>query len=414
VLSLTGEEAGKDVGLYAYQVVDRTGSPVYGRLEAENEEAVVDRLRQMGYIVVEVGAVTPSIFRVAFRSRRKVAVGDLALFSRQLAAMLGAGIPLTRGLFTLARQITNPALRDAVEDAARNVEGGMSFGDALAAHPHVFPSLYVSMVRAGEVGGTLEEVLNRLAEQLERDKALRDQIRSATFYPTVVVCFAILVLLGMMFFIVPIFMKFFPAGMTLPLPTRIIIAVSNSLRHWWFLWFLGTGATVFGIRAYLRSPAGSRTWDHVKFRLPVFGPLVHRAVIARFCRTFATLLAGGIPVLQALETAGPASGNTLVAEAVSAAGERIQEGKSIAAPLAESGVFPPMVIEMINVGEESGNVPSLLTRVADFYEAEVAALSKGLAAMIEPILIIFVGCLVGVMVISLYLPIFLVVTSVGR
>ncbi|MEW6276061.1 MAG: type II secretion system F family protein [Bacillota bacterium] len=400
--------------LYAYQAIDQAGKIIDGQLEAEHEWMAVERLRKMGLTVVDVHKAKTSPFKGAFQVRRKAGVGDLALFSRQLAAMLNAGIPLTRSLFTLGRQVANPALRKAVNGAARDVEGGMSFADALSVYPDVFSPLYISMIRSGEVGGSLEEVLQRISSQLEQNKALRDQIRSATFYPAVVVCFAALVVLGMLFFIVPIFMKFFPAGVALPLPTRIIIALSSSLRHSWYIWLLGIAAVIAGLRLYLGSVSGRRIWDRLKLRIPVFGPLFHRAVMARFARTLSTLLAGGIPVLQALESAGPTAGNVLVAEAVSAAAEKIQEGKSIAAPLEESRIFPPMVTQMVAVGEESGTLPELLTRVAEFYEAEVAAMTKGLTAMIEPVLIIMVGCLVAFMVISMYLPIFLVVTSVGR
>ncbi|MDI6907391.1 MAG: type II secretion system F family protein [Thermoanaerobacterales bacterium] len=402
------------MGLFTYQIIDRTGNTVRGQMEADHEWTAAAHLRKMGYTVVDVNPVRESSFRQAFQVRRRVGVGDLSLFSRQLAAMLDAGIPLTRCLFTLGRQTSNPALARAASEAARNVEAGMSFSESLRAHPEIFPSLYVSMVRAGEVGGTLEEMLRRLSEQLERDKGLRDNVRSATFYPTVVICFATLVVLGMMFFIVPIFTRFFPPGVELPLPTRVLMAVSDSLRHYWYLWFLAAAAAVLGLCFYLRSPSGRRSWDRVKFKLPVLGSLFQRAVVARFARTLATLLSGGIPVLQALEAAGPATGSTVVAEAVQEAGEKIQEGKSIAGPLEESGVFPPMVIQMVSVGEETGSLSFLLTRIAEFYEAEVATITRGLTALIEPVLIIFVGCIIGVIVVSMYLPIFTVVTTVGR
>ncbi|MEW6424247.1 MAG: type II secretion system F family protein [Bacillota bacterium] len=400
--------------IYAYQAIDQSGKTVAGQMEADDDWLVADRLRKMGLTVIEISKVKTSAAGSFFRGHRKVGIGDLGLFTRQLAAMLEAGIPLTRALFTLGRQAANPALREAVNATARDVESGAGFADALSVHSNIFPSLYIDMVRAGEVGGSLEGVLRRLSDQLAQDKALRDQMRTATFYPAVIISFATLVVLGMMFFIVPIFMKFFPPGMTLPLPTRIIIALSNSLRHGWYLWLLGAAAAYTGVRFYLRSPLGSRTWDRVKLRLPIFGPLIQRAVMARFARTLSTLLAGGIPVVQALETAGPTAGSSLVAAAVSAAAEKIQEGKSIAAPLEESGIFPPMVTQMVAVGEESGTLPTLLTRVAEFYEAEVAAMAKGLTALIEPVLIIVVGGVVAFMVISMYLPIFYVVTSVGR
>lgn len=402
------------MGLYAYQVIDGSGRTVTGRVDAEREAMAAEQLRRRGYLVVEIKEVRPPLLQTLFKPRSsKVGLAEVTLLSRQLAAMLDAGIPLTRSLFSVGRQTRNAALQAAVSDVARNVEGGLSFSEALSAHPKIFSDLYLSMVRAGEVGGSLNEVLARLSDQLEREKNLRDQVRSATFYPITVISFAILVMLAMLFFIVPVFTGFFPAGVTLPAPTRMVVALSDSLRHWWFVWLFVVGGLVLGLRFFVRSPAGGRAWERVRFRIPVFGPLFHRAVVARFARTFSTLLAGGIPVLQALETAGPAAGSSQLAEAVAAAGVKILEGKSLAGPLEESGIFPSMVIDMVAVGEETGALPALLSRVAEFYEAEVAAMTKGLTAMLEPMMIIFVGVIVAGMVISLYLPIFSAVLSSG-
>jgi len=402
------------VGLYAYQVIDGSGGMASGQVEAEHEAMAAEQLRRQGYVVVEIKEVRPPLLQTLFKPRfSKVGLAEVTLLSRQLAAMLDAGIPLTRSLFSVGRQTRNAALQAAVSDVARNVEGGLSFSEALSAHPKIFSDLYVSMVRAGEIGGSLNEVLARLSDQLEREKNLRDQVRSATFYPITVISFAILVMLAMLFFIVPVFVGFFPAGVALPAPTRMVVALSDSLRHWWFVWLFVAGGLVLGLRFFVRSPAGGRAWERVRFRIPVFGPLFHRAVVARFARTFSTLLAGGIPVLQALETAGPAAGSTQVAEAVAAAAAKIEEGKSLAGPLKESGIFPPMVIDMVAVGEETGALPTLLSRVAEFYEAEVATMTKGLTAMLEPMMIIFVGVTVAGMVVSLYLPIFSAVLSAG-
>lgn len=400
--------------ILAYQAMDKSGALATGQVEAENEQQATERLHKMGLLVLDLKEARTSPFKGLFQGRRKVKIGELSLFSRQLAALLDAGIPLTRALFTLNRQSDNPTLRDAVGKVARNVEGGMGLSEALKEYPHVFNNLYVSMINAGEVGGSMELMLRNLSHQLENEKSLNDQVRSATFYPLVVASFAIVVILGMLIFLVPIFKTFIPQGVAMPLPTRIVFGTSDSVRHWWFLYLLGIAALVAGMRFYLSSASGSRAWDRVKFRLPAFGPLFHKAVIARFSRTLSTLLSGGIPVMQALEAAGPASGNSLVEDAVRSARDKIQEGKSIAGPLEESGIFPPMVVQMVAVGEESGTLSTLLGRVAEFYEAEVAAMTKGLTALIEPIMMIIVGCLIGGMVVSMYLPIFTVITSVGR
>lgn len=257
------------------------------------------------------------------------------------------------------------------------------------------------------------EVLERLADQIDRDKNLKDNIRSATFYPLAVMIFAVAVLLGMLFFIVPVFTAMFPAGVTLPLPTRVVIGISNSLRAYWYLYLVVAVGLVLALRTFAASDHGERIVDNVKFRLPIFGDLFLKTTVARFCRTLSTLLAGGIPVLQALETAGPTAGSVLVAAAVQDAGRSIQEGQTIAEPLRRSQLFPAMVTIMIAIGEETGELASLLNRVADFYEEEVAIITKGLTSLIEPLLLIVVGGIVGAMVVSLYLPMFTVITQIG-
>jgi type IV pilus assembly protein PilC len=288
----------------------------------------------------------------------------------------------------------------------------MSFSDSLMNFPDVFSSMYINMIKSGEVSGNLDEVLKQLSDQLDREKNLRDSIKAATFYPLVVLSFALLVVVAMLVGVVPIFMNYFPEGMELPVLTKIVMGISNSIRSYWYLYIIAIIALVYGIRYYLQTPSGSRSWDRIRFKLPAIGPLLYRVVMARFARIMSTLLAGGIPVLQALETAGPAAGSVLVAESINMTGLEIQEGKNLSVPLEESGVFPPMLVQMVAVGEESGNLPEMLSRVAGFYEEEVATMAKGLASVIEPLLIIVVGCIVAFIVISLYLPMFNVVTSI--
>ncbi|MCR3922780.1 MAG: type II secretion system F family protein [Firmicutes bacterium] len=398
--------------LYAYQVLDKRGTVSTGKLEAENEFSAAARLKKLGFTPVEVNEAKTSPLSQAFQFKKKVSLGDMGLFSRQLGSMLNAGIPLTRCLFALGEQATNPTLGECLLNVARNVESGMSFSESLRSYPEVFTEIYVDLIKAGEVGGTLETVLTRLSQQLESEKMLRDNIRSAMFYPAVVLVFAVLVMIGMLVFIVPVFMGFYPAGSEIPFVTRMIIGLSNSMRNYWYLFLVAAIGVVLGIRTYVASDAGRRAYDKLKFKVPVFGTLVQKTVIARLARTFSTLLAGGIPVLQAMETAGPAAGSSLIAEAMRNAGERIQEGQSIAQPLKESGLFPPMVTLMISVGEETGDLPGLLVRVADFYEAEVTAIAKGLTSLIEPLMIIGVGGIVGMMVVALYLPMFSVITQI--
>lgn len=402
------------MSLYKYEAIDRTGNTTNGQMEAENEWAVSARLNKMGYTTLEVTEVKDSTWKSSLIGRKKVKIGELAFFSRQLAAMLNAGIPLTRCLFTLSEQSGNPKLASCAGDVSRKVESGISFSDALGSYQAIFSSMYIDMVKAGEASGSLNDILRRLSEQLEKDKNLRDSIRSATFYPTVVLIFAGLVILAMMFFVIPIFIGLFPKGVELPLATKMIVFVSNSLRNYWYFYLVGLLVFYGVVKIYVGSPAGKKTWDLIRFRLPVFGELLKKATIARFCRTLATLLGGGIPVLQALEYAGPASGSSQVSSAIQLTSSGIQQGQSIATPLKKSGFFPPMVTNMIAVGEETGQLANLLGRVADFYEEEVATMTKGLTALLEPLLLITVGITIGAIVIAIYLPIFTVVTSVGR
>ncbi len=399
------------MGSFYYEAIKNSGEILTGKLDAEDASIVIGRLRSMGLMVMEVKEIKQSFISGSFSIKRKVKLGDLSLFSRQLAAMINSGIPLTRALFTLSTQVANRNLGDVLGKVARNVESGISFSEALNAYPDIFGELYINMVSAGEAGGTLETTLNRLSHQLQKDKELRDSIKSASFYPMVVFAFALIILFAMLFFLVPIFVGFFPEGAVLPLPTQIIVSASDALKAYWYIiipFFIMLGLL---FRAYARSSDGRRKIDRLKFRLPIVGQLVQKTVIASFARTFSTMLATGIPVVQALDSSGMATGNSLVIDATKLAGEKIQEGSNVSQPLVESGIFPPMVTHMISVGEETGNIPDMMDKVAEFYEEEVATMTKGLTALIEPLMLIVVGILVGGMLVALYLPIFTVITQ---
>jgi len=400
------------MGSFYYEAIKNSGETVTGKLDAENETNVVERLRAMGLMVMDIKEEQKSAFSAGIKIAKKVKLGDLSLFSRQLATMINSGIPLTRALFTLSTQVVNRNLGNALGEIARGVEGGMSFSEALKAHPAIFSELFVNMISAGEAGGTLETTLNRLSHQMQKEKELRDSIKSASFYPLVVFAFAIIILFGMLFFLVPIFVGFFPEGAVLPLPTRIIIAASDALKAYWYIIipFLVLSGLLF--RSYAKSADGKRKLDRLIFRLPVVGQLVQKTVIASFARTFSTMMATGIPVVQALDSSGMATGNSLVIDATKLAGEKIQEGSNVSQPLTESGIFPPMVTHMIFIGEETGNIPSMMDKVAEFYEEEVATMTKGLTSLIEPLMLIVVGILVGGMLVALYLPIFTVITQI--
>lgn len=400
------------MGSYQYEAIDKSGEVVTGRLEADDQNLVVERLRGMGLMAMEIKEVKDSSLFGSLKLFSKVKLSDLSLFSRQLAAMLDSGITLTRALHTLSKQVTNKTLSNALAEIARNVEGGLSLSEALKGYPNIFEELYVNMVSAGESGGTLEETLNRLSTQLQKDKELRDNVKSALFYPVGVMAFAVIILFAMLFFLVPIFVGFFPPDAQLPLPTQIIIGMSDGLKHYWYIIFPLFGLIIYAFRTYAKSDKGKRRMDRLKLRLPIFGELIQKSVIASFARTFSTMMGTGVPVVAALEASGNSTGNSVIIETTKEAGEKIQDGSSVAAPLEESGVFPPMVTHMISVGEETGDIPDMMDKVAEFYEEEVATMTKGLTSLIEPLMLIIIGVLVGGMLIALYLPIFTVITQI--
>ncbi len=401
---------------YNYECINRQGETQKGQISADNYDSAVEKLKKMGLAIIdlnEVGIAMPKKSTKTFGKKKKVSLGELSMFSNQLAALIGAGIPVTRALYTLGEQATNSTLKDAVLTIAHNIEGGMSLTDAFGMYPKIFSDLYISMIHSGEVGGMLEEVLKRLAEQLQKDKTLQDSIKSATFYPRMVGAFALLMFGGMLIVLVPIFKGFIPENVEPPMLTKIVFGLSDLLRNYWYIVLLVIVGIVLSVNAYIKSPSGKRAWDKMRFKIPAFGPITHKSVLARFCRTFSTLLEGGIPVIQALESAAPTSGSITLTEAIKNTIEKIEEGKTIAGPLMENKLFPPMMIQMISVGEESGTLSKLLDKVAGFYEEEVNALSKNLSTIIEPIMLVGVGLIVGLMLIALYLPMFTSVTQAG-
>jgi len=399
--------------VYNYESFNKQGETVKGLINADSIPDCLSRLRDMGLTVLEVKEQKQSHFSAFFSSEKKVTLGELSIFSKQLAAMISAGIPITRSLFTLSRQTTNPTFKSVLEEIAKNVESGMSITDAFSAYPKVFPEIYIAMIHSGEMGGVLETTLKRLASQLQKEKQLRDNIKSATFYPRLLLGVAFLLTIVMIVFLVPVFRSFIPESANIPGVTQVVFNLSDSIRNAWYFWIGGAVVLVAAMMSFIKSKSGKQVWDRLKFKMPIFGDLIQKSVIARFARTLSTLLEGGIPVIQAMHSAGPTAGNILVAEAVKNATVSIEEGRSIATPLEVSGVFPPMVTQMIAVGEETGALPSLLDTIAEFYEEEVTTITKGLSSLIEPIMLITVGLVIGGMLISLYLPIFSSITSSG-
>ncbi len=402
---------------YSYRVRDRQGKIITGKLEADNEAAVSQRLREMGYFVIGVEEERVPISKKEIRLLRpRVKPKDITVFTRQFATMINAGLPLVKCLSILSEQTESPVLTEVIADVQHEVEMGRSLSDALAKHPEVFKDLYTSMVRAGEIGGVLDDVLLRIAATLENEDEIRRRIKSAMTYPTAMFAISILLLFIMLIFVVPTFERMFrDMGATLPFLTRIIVSVSHFLASWkgFVLLILVIGGLVM-FRRWTKTPAGRRKLDSFKLKLPVFGNLFHKMSLSRFSRTLGTLVASGVPILQALEITSNTVGNVLVAEAVDNVRAGVKEGESIAAPLAESPLFPPMVTQMLAIGEETGALDTMLNKVSDFYDSEVAATVEALTSLLEPVLMVFLGVVVGTIVISLYMPIFSLISQFSR
>lgn len=398
--------------IYKYECVTRNNEIVNGKIGAPNEGAAVDRLRNMNFTVVKIKQSRFDAVERFISNERPVKTGDLSMFSRQLASMIGAGIPVTRAINTIAMQTKNPSFKKALENIAANVESGMNLTDSFGGYPHIFDELYISLIESGEMGGMLENALLRIAEQLQKDKKLNDSINSATFYPKMVLGFAVLVSIGMMIFLVPVFQGMVGSATDeVPGITRLVFGLSGALRSSWY-WFLIVGIVIFvAIKVFMSSDAGKKIWDTVKVKIPIFGQIIQKTMIARFTRTLSTLLGGGIPVIRAMQSAGDTAGSTVVAEKIRQASFNIEQGSRISEELDRQNLFPPTVIHMIAVGEETGQLPELLENVALFYEDEVETLSKTLSSIIEPVMLILVGVLVGGILVSMYIPIFTAVSS---
>ena len=392
--------------------VDLHGKRSKGKISASNEAAATQLLRQQGVVPLSIAESGTGLQREikipGFGGR--TTLKDLAVFSRQFATMTSAGMSLLGSLAVLEDQTTAPTLKKALGEVRVDVEGGASLSGALGRHDRIFPALMVAMVRAGETGGFLDDALERIAGNFEKDSALRGKIKGALTYPVIVLSFSGILIAGVLIFIVPIFQKMFAQlGATLPLPTRLLVTSSHVM-----LWLgplvivtTATGVTLFK-RALRRSPTLRLRWDRIKLRLPVFGPLLTKVALSRFSRNLGTLLAVGVPVMQALDVVGATTGNAVIANAMTDLQASVRDGQPMSAPLARHPIFPQMIRQMIEVGEESGQISSMLDKVADFYDREVDEAADALTASIEPIMVLLMGIVVGGMVVCLYLPMFTV------
>jgi type IV pilus assembly protein PilC len=396
------------VATFTYKARNRQGEIYQEQMEATDRMTVASQLRQQGLLVIDVkeqGVGQKDILEPF----KKVKLGDLVVFSRQFATMINAGLPIVRSLYVLSEQTENPKFKEVVTAVRKDVEAGLALSEALEKHPKVFSRLYVEMVRAGETEGILDGVLLRIADQLEGDQELRRKVKSAMTYPTIVLILAILVASFMLLFIVPVFARMFEdLGGTLPIPTRIAMGLSSVLTSLWgILLYAGMFAGVFGFLRWKNTENGRRIWGRLSLRIPFkIGDVIHKVVLARFARTLGTLSAAGVPILQALEITASSSGNWVVENALLKTRDAIRQGIPIYKPLEDETAFPPMVTRMIAVGEETGDVDGMLTKVAEFYESEVDSTVKALTSIIEPLMIVVVGGIVGGIIIAMYLPMF--------
>lgn len=398
---------------FQYSIRDATGATLGGTSEAENEDILRRRLSEQGFDVVEIKQVKSTQKKVGgFGGVKKT---DLSIMCRQFSTMIDAGVNLVRCLAVLADQATNPKLKAILSDIRSEVEGGQTLTRALEKYPATFDRLFIGLVNAGEVGGALEESLQRLSGFLESDVKLRAKVKSAMTYPVMILSFAMLVLIGLMTFILPKFMVLFDdLGIEeLPGPTAMLKATSNFMISKWYWMIIIFVAFIVAYRMFARTKVGRRLLDRMKLKVPVFGSLSHKIAIARFSRTLSTLLASGVGILQAMETVAGTVSNDIISDAILSARSSIREGERIGEPLARSKLFPPMVVQMISIGEESGSLDPMLSKVADFYENEVDAAVASLTSAIEPVLIISLGVMVGFIVISLFLPLIAVIQNLS-
>ena len=406
--------------IFTYKGVTVGGGQVRAEITAPDERSAARQLRSQGITVqnltvkraapTQIGAANiPFLGRLLGAVRSK----DISVFCRQFATMIAAGLPLVQCLQTLGIQAERKNFRDIIGKVAVDVESGSTLSEAMGRHPNVFNELFVNLVSVGETGGVLDAMLARLSTYLEKAQALRHRVQMAIVYPALVITIAILVVTFLLIFVIPVFAGFFQkAGVPLPLPTRIVIAASDMIRYYWYLIILGFMAFVFLFRVWYRTDGGRLTVDRFMLRAPVFGPLLRKIAVARFTRTLSALLGGGVPIIDALRITAKTAGNRVVENAVMEARERVTAGQTLGERLRESKVFPPMVVQMVMVGEQTGALDNMLAKVADYYEDEVDVAVAGLTSLLEPVLIVFLGIVVGGIVISIYLPIFQVVTLI--
>jgi type IV pilus assembly protein PilC len=399
---------------FAYDAINAQGLEISGVIHAPDVSAAREQLQTRGLLPQSLAERNAAGERGARSAFKKVKPKSLQVFARQFATMIGAGVSVVQALVTLEEQTDDKYLADVIADVRSDVEGGVILSKALARHPKVFNRLFVAMVEAGESSGTLDTVLDRVAVQIEKETQIKRRVKGAMIYPAVVISFAFLVLTFMLLFIIPVFVNVFDdLNGNLPRLTQFVMHISYAVRNYWFIIFPAIGGMIFAFFRLKRTERGRQVWDRFKLRIPMrVGDVVHKIALARFSRTLSTLVSSGVDIIKALEITGATSGNYVVEQSLADIRTRVHEGVPISQPLQEDPVFPPMVGQMVKIGEETGELDGMLGKVADFYEDEVDSSIQSLTSIIEPILMIGVGIMVGTIVISMYLPMFKMLTLI--
>ena len=387
---------------FTYKARNWDGKIVQSEIDGDSKEAVIAKLRDRGYFVTSITEKKAEI--VLFQ--KKIKASEVSIFARQFATMIGAGVPHVRCLSILSAQNENPRFRDVISKVRQDVEAGANLSRALQSHPKVFSDLFINLVKAGEAGGILDEILDRLANYLESSEQLKQKVKGALTYPVVVLSIAIAVVVFLVTFVLPSFEAIFidMGDAKLPTPTKMLLALSAFMNQYFILLVIAFAAVVIVIKKFLDTEKGKRFMDINLLKLPAIGPMLRKVAVAKFTRTLGTLIASGVPILQALEVTADTAGNVVISDAINKTRVGIREGESIAEPLKQSKVFPPMVVQMIAVGEETGELDGMLTKIADFYDQEVDTAVKGLTSIIEPLVIVFMGVVIGGIVMAIFMP----------
>jgi type IV pilus assembly protein PilC len=404
--------------IFYYRALDASGAVVRGTLEADNRNLVIESLLRQDYTIVDIkedrNREAAKKASLSFSLFESVKINDLSLFTRQLSTMVGAGLPIVRSFEILEEQTRNPMLSRAVGDIRTNLEGGLALNECMAQHPKIFSPMYVSMVKAGETGGALDTILSRLADTLERDREINSKVKSASIYPIMVLCVALLVVIFILTFVMPVFVEqFASSGTKLPAFTQFFMGISYFIRDNGLWLFVGIILLVVGLKWVGTRPNGRLFFDRLYLNLPIVGKVVNRVAVSRFTRILGTLIKSGVPILEALEVLKGVVGNRVISDAIGEARNSIREGQSIAAPIEATGVFEPMVTQMIAVGEETGALDDMLERMSAFYDNEVNFAVDALLKSLEPIMIIFVAGIIGSIIVATYLPVFNIITTIS-